>query len=63
MAGGVPGHVDHVEVHAERLHMVAALQRVEGLGDALARRAEHRRAGGGAQLGHTARVIGVVVRD
>jgi len=59
----VAGHVDDAEIHAQHAQRVATGQRGEGLGNALARRAVHRGAGGVAQRRHAAGVIAVVVRD
>ena len=63
MPGRVARHVDDAKADAQRLHFIATVQRGEGLGDALARRAEHLRASGSPQFGHAAGVIAVVVRD
>jgi hypothetical protein len=63
MAGRVARDVDHFETQAEGFGMVALRERREGLGNALARGAEHRCARGRMERGDAARVIGVVVRD
>ena len=63
VARRVPGHIQHAKVQPQGLHLIAAVQRAVGLGNALARRAINLRARGRAQLRHAAGVIGVVVRD
>ncbi|MCY1558061.1 hypothetical protein D9M68_949640 [compost metagenome] len=63
MAGRVARHVDDREAQPEHLGAVAIRQRLEGLRNAFARRAEDRRAGGRMERGHAASVIGMMVRD
>ncbi len=64
MARGVAGHVDHLEVPAEQPDDIAVGVRHESPGDALARRAVHRRAGHqpGTQPVDAADMVRVVVR-
>ena len=63
MPRGVPRNVDDLEAQAEDFDMIALRERLERLRNALARRTEHRCAGGFVQRGHAAGVIGMMVRD
>ena len=61
VAGGMAGHVDHLEAKAEQLDRIAIMNGGVGLGDLFTRRAEDRALEARAQCRKTADVIAVVV--
>jgi len=63
VAGGVARHVDHLEADAQGFDRLAAGHALQRLGHGLEGRSDDAGAGGFAQLGHAAGVVGMVVGE